>query len=307
MVDSVRKFDNLIKNKKRKTESRVQGSVQAAQLCSECTLQKKISLSVGLQLLWALPEPQEAHSHLIFASTALKGFKRDPTKEDKKRKPTLHCPDVQWCMPPLCSRKNTPFLSLSCWPSWQEKWLAVLKFAVGDYCHICLLQKTQWTARKRQQMLLKQSGRKSGHNPFPNPGGQLPGSGKHLCWGKRTTTGNLHACGVEEKAAVHTKFQDWWDTAGLRCRCWHKGLHNPAPSRRPVDAEKQRWLTPAQSPRRHNFAARSATPCENHVFLTQRTHFRGVVLFALIYLLLRCGREQTTKFPDETLGTKRQL
>lgn len=82
MVDSVRKFDNLIKNKKRKTESRVQGSVQAAQLCSECTLQKKISLSVGLQLLWALPEPQEAHSHLIFASTALKGIWQKKTKKE---------------------------------------------------------------------------------------------------------------------------------------------------------------------------------------------------------------------------------
>lgn len=250
-MDSVSKFDNLIKNKKRKTESRVQGSVQATQLCSECTLQKKIPLSVGLQLLWALPEPQETHSHLILASTALKGIWQKKTKKENPPFTAQMCSGachhyVAGRILPSCpcpadhlGRKS----GLQCWN------LLSVTTATSACCKRFSEQPggSQKKTANAAQTLLLQSGRKSGHNPFPNPGGQLPGSGKHLCWGKRTTTGNLHACSVEEKATVHTKFQEWWDTAGLRCGCWHKGLHNPAPSHRPV-ALRSRGGWPLLSP-----------------------------------------------------------
>lgn len=100
----------------------------------------------------------------------------------------------------------------------RKKCFIVLKFAVDDYCHICLRQKTRSVARRQQEKasrkLLKHPrfsyGGKQRHNPTPNPGGQLPGSGKHLCWGKGTT-GNLHACSVKEekKHPTHkTTFQE---------------------------------------------------------------------------------------------------
>lgn len=214
---------------------------------------------------------------LVFLTFASMVFKRDLTKI-KKRKSTPSCPDVQQSVPLLCSRKNTPFLPLSWWPSCQEKAFRGVEMCC-HYCHICLLQKTQRVARRHQ----KKASRSTPDSVWreirdTNLVGSSWSLGKHLCWGKGTRAGNLQ----QKKNHTHTHTHPFQTQgiAGLRSRHQHS---SPDPSRGQghwAAAEADPHCIPTKE--LHGKAGNSQLP-KSH--LNTKHTLQRVVLFSLVYRL----------------------
>lgn len=205
-----------------RTESGVQGVCPTHSALLHVYCLEKIFLSVGVQLLWVLPEHQEAHSHFTFASTVLKGIWR---KMIKKENPPFTAQMCSGCMPLLCSRKDTPFLSPSCWPSWQEK-----VFHSVEICcqwllpHLPAAKDSEWPGGHKRKMaescsntLASVREETSDTTQLPTLVGSRQGLGNTFAGAKMET----YALAVlkKEKTPIHTTtFQEREDAACLRYR-----------------------------------------------------------------------------------------